>query len=741
MIWALSYANPIQASSQVNSVRTIYSKSLREENHHYHQSVLHEWLRFLSSTSHRWKILGVVILIVVIVVGGGSYVFPNLLNPQRIVSLTSTTGSISISQTSRIITPATTVQPQWIRIGQVKPVNYYLSLLEANGTTPYVQVASGLRKLPDFTNATAVAQVAYLALNATNPETREAFELMIKGGTANPSDFSYSIPEYNTELQILYWLAEKRQLKQNDTLALAISLSNGIWITIGDDVVQSRVRRDVVDLLDFFRETNGLQQILGYTWLEQLPLEAKIALAWLGGDTGTHGPHAITGTQTKRDTLRQKMDSAGYWWDNVNTTTLRQMRNHVKEKGWVTSSIDQTVANLEDYFYFSGKGKNFNYVSARDVTIQVNGETVSVRNMNNANFNFQYYLKNGKAIGVCEDEMTLVSAFLKSWGIATLPMSSYWPEENWYNGHTYTMYYDVTSKTWRVFPYQIGISFYVLRDAYIFIPPVLQNQFVPAGQIIPREAAVSFPFQSREVNTKMFAPMYNITGTYLNMYASGVYTAQMKQWVLYKVRPFADTTTFGTWRYQGQWNVIQGSQKLVSKGRVVEDLGQPYVYAANMSYSYSNGSLFFRFDLRGKIPSHPTAHVSSVWYQVLLDVDSDSDTGYHWSSNFTPDYMLAFAVTYDASTNLASISSVLSKHCGGSRDWCWANIGFTQHFSKTPLILGGVGEDFFVLTCDYQDIMVSHGSTIRLLDQIGIMYDGQVYNDYVPGEGTISVTL
>jgi len=69
-------------------------------------------------------------------------------------------------------------------------------------------LAKELRKLPDLKNATAVAKITYLALNATNPEVKEAFELMIKGGTPSPTDFSYGVPRFNTELWGLYQLAE-----------------------------------------------------------------------------------------------------------------------------------------------------------------------------------------------------------------------------------------------------------------------------------------------------------------------------------------------------------------------------------------------------------------------------------------------------------------------------------------------------------------------------------------------------
>lgn len=300
----------------------------------------------MSSTSHLRKILIVALILGVVGLAGvGSYfTFYKPATPFIVTSLSSGTTPTSSTQTTTSETASTTIAPiQWVTVGQAKSVDYYLSLLESNGTAPYVQLATELRKLPDLTNATAVATITYLALTATNPEVKEAFQLMMKGGTPNPLDFGniqrYSIPQYNTELQILYWLACQRQFKRDDTLALAISMSNGLWVTIGDNSVRQHVRKDVVDLLDFFRETDSLQQSLGYSRLELLPLEAKVALAWMGGDTGTHGSHAISGSQTKHDSLNNPMDLASYEWNNVNITTLRQMRDYVKEKGWIGSSI------------------------------------------------------------------------------------------------------------------------------------------------------------------------------------------------------------------------------------------------------------------------------------------------------------------------------------------------------------------------------------------------------------------
>lgn len=187
------------------------------------------------------------------------------------------------------------------------------------------------------------------------------------------------------------------------------------------------------------------------------------------------------------------------------------------------------------------------------------------------------------------------------------------------------------------------------------------------------------------------------------------------------------------------WKVISdGSLDLIGQdGKILGDLGQPYVDLANVSYSLYNESLFFRFSLHGEIPnSIAGTHVASIWYQVLLDVDSNPSTGYRWSSAFGADYYLQFYVTFDTSSKTAKAESSLQKYSGTGTDWSWTPTGYTPH-----IIAGGLGQDFFVLTCGYQDISLSKGSTVEFFARSGMLYDGKVYNDYVPDEGIVSIVL
>ena len=103
------------------------------------------------------------------------------------------------------------------------------------------------------------------------------------------------------------------------------------------------------------------------------------------------------------------------------------------------SDVSETVNFMESYF-FVGKQRRWIY-SINNSPIEIWGEYLAPHNYNNADFTYEYHLKHGKGIGVCEDEATLVDALLKSVGISTLLTQTYWVEKGWYGGHTHIIYY------------------------------------------------------------------------------------------------------------------------------------------------------------------------------------------------------------------------------------------------------------------------------------------------------------
>jgi hypothetical protein len=185
--------------------------------------------------------------------------------------------------------------------------------------------------------------------------------------------------------------------------------------------------------------------------------------------------------------------------------------------------------------------------------------------------------------------------------------------------------------------------------------------------------------------------------------------------------------------------VSDGAHDLVGEGgRTGVDLGEPYLDLSRLGYGIAGGSLYFRFELRGQIPSQvETTHIDSIWYQVLLDVDADSSTGYMWSGDLTPDYMLQL----DSSSGITDLHFGVRKYSGAGNDWSWALIGSTERSGGDAVLAGGIGQNFFVLSCRYGDISASEGSRIRFFARSGVLYDSIVYNDFVPDKGTVIVTL
>jgi len=485
------------------------------------------------------KLVAILLVAIVIAAGVGYWLLAPRM-PSETVSYTAQPSSLSTTSeqtlaTSTMSTAVTSVSETtlWINVTSAKPVSYYVSLLKSTQTQPYVQLAWELQALPDATNATAVAKITYLALNATNPEVKEAFQLMIKGGTPDPSDFTYTAPNYNTELQVLYWLACQNELKRDDTLALAVAMVNGLWVTMGDEQVRETVKKDTSDLLAFFRETNEFQRVKGYTQLEGHSLEAKLALAWTGNSSPT------TYTRRYDRYSKTRMPLGDYLWDTVSVNSLRRMRQIMTDRGWFHADAGATVSNLEYYFYFEkgvAKSDHWDFTLGRDDKIFVDGKEVLNKNIQNVDWLLDYFVRNGKGIGVCTDEAAFVDAFAKSWGIATtfvdrqtiVPPEQIPPgmsTDGHAVGHEYVTYFDPLTRSWKADERQLDVDNYwsgYLSYLHILRPPVHQ-----AGYIICWDDGKFWG--GGMMHTTKDTTIAEIKRT-LTM---GIASSTMKQWLLY----------------------------------------------------------------------------------------------------------------------------------------------------------------------------------------------------------------
>ncbi|MCJ7505487.1 hypothetical protein MUP05_03320 [Candidatus Bathyarchaeota archaeon] len=417
------------------------------------------------SGQSRWKLLGVVIVASALlgVVGWQQF----LPQPKAPTTVTITPWTTTASATQTTVGPQR--QIEWIRIGEVKTINYYLSLLESNGTQPYVQLAKELRKLPDLTNATAVAKIAYLALNATNPEVKEAFELMMKGGAPDPRDFGYIVPSWNTELEALYSLASQNEFERDDTMAVAIAMVNGLWITMGDDQVRRQVKVDGNAMLNLAREITEWQWSNGHSTLRHLPFEAQLNWAWRGSENIGYKLIYL------RDQGR-RVDEATYYSIAVSISTLREMRQFVTNE-WLSRDVDRTIKNMENlYVKYTADGTRYSPAWFSD-------PDQKYRNINNANLVWEYFKANGKGIGVCTDEATFVDALAKSVGIATIPIEvgGIRKDNAKIEAHAFVLYYNPDSKLWKSYQDQVTVVSTAYNPPYwidVYLPPVQQSELL-----------------------------------------------------------------------------------------------------------------------------------------------------------------------------------------------------------------------------------------------------------------------
>lgn len=483
-------------------------------------------------TSRGSKLVAVALIVVTVAAGAGYWLFsPKPTN--EIVNYTSAETSLQVSRrtpeqtlTTSTSSPTTTTAETtlWINATATKPVNYYISLLKSAGAQPYVELGWELQALPDATNATVIANITYLALNATNPEVKEAFQLMMKGGTPSPSDFTYTVPNYNTELQVLYWLACQNEFKKDDTLALAVAMVNGLWITVGDDQVRRAVYNDTTQVLRYFRETNEWQKAKGYYELERYPLEAKICLAYTSSIGTFDGQHSISRM------LGERADLKKYEWVRYDVGLLLRMREIALENNWWEQSVDSTAKNVEEYFYFSGSQQHWVYSTGTpgvtESLIEVEGELVPPHWIYNLRFDLDSYLSTGKVMGDCGDETYFMEAWGKSLGIATDFVIHQIIDNGEYYGHAHMIYYDPATSTWKVYVGQLSdkmynpdLSYYV----FFFRPPVKLPAYFAFSPI--KEARMGY---SGTVYVTRYTPE-----EFRHVFQDGCPSSQMKQWLLY----------------------------------------------------------------------------------------------------------------------------------------------------------------------------------------------------------------
>ena len=321
-------------------------------------------------------------------------------------------------------------------------------------------------------------------------------ELMLKGGTPDPGDFAYSVPRYNTELQVLYWLACQNEFKKDDALSLAIALVNGAWLAMGDEQVRSAVQRDTRDWLTYLRETNELQEQRGYHSLEGYPLEAKLCLV---DSFNTHpflwpGDYLLWQDYVQWGYVNhRRLDLPGYEYNTLNVTTLRRMREVMDEKGWIASDVKKTIENLAEYFYFNLAPLGSHSAGSTNLVYvywYVKPYTIQRRNVDSI---FSNFTRTQKLYGGCVEETELIRGFLQSWGIASDSLNRH---DLWTTGidHNYNIFFDPETRTWRAYIKQLelldsGATMSTVVGFFFYRGEIIRHNSAPDGQKLHKNSA------------------------------------------------------------------------------------------------------------------------------------------------------------------------------------------------------------------------------------------------------------
>ncbi len=383
-----------------------------------------------------------------------------------------------------------------------------------------------LRKI-DEEDIEPLDDIVTLALTATNPEVSEAFDLMIKGGRRGWGSF-------NTELQILFWLAEQNEFKKDDTLAQAIAMTHGLYVSIGTKEVKEAVRKDTKELLDFFRETSEWQKENFDYDLDKYPLETLVSLAWRGNRTMKSGIPWSKLSLTKYS--GSSLPNVVYEKTTVSTATLRAMRKEAARLGWLSQDVNITASRMENYFFGWGSTEHWTFIEPPNNERDEQGYITT----DNVDYQFNVnYLLGGRGHGDCGAETALVDSWLKSLGIATIctwryvkkkGISVWGHREGSFASHEHVLYFDPESETWRATKLQYSSSWPGVFDSgpiqnWIFLPPVNQRAYL---RYYSRETSSSIG------KGNMLHVIDDIeVGKLRELYQMGIPTSDLKEWILY----------------------------------------------------------------------------------------------------------------------------------------------------------------------------------------------------------------
>lgn len=330
-------------------------------------------------------------------------------------------------------------------------------------------LSDDLENLPEYQDGVstkeeeAIEQICLLT-KSNDPEVKKGLSLIEKYGVPKTTIFGNSdgIPNYNTQLEVLLWLAENNTInKDYGRVALGLSLHYGSVVTIGDEEVDVKVRDYVSQFYSYIKDTDRVLEQKELSWrARDYPLEAIIGLVW--GANNLRYPYFYEDEGDpqgkpwqhywRNEFKDRQMNSEDFDWLFVSPDNLQEMREWAFNEHFVHSDISETANRLDTKL-----GSWLYYMTDRpDVPpsyFEVEGKITPGCRISNPDWQWEYFKEKGKIVGNCEDVRFADSIFLKSLNMA--PFGGHVNSEGF--GHCVILYYAPQNHSLRTTARQLDI--------------------------------------------------------------------------------------------------------------------------------------------------------------------------------------------------------------------------------------------------------------------------------------------
>lgn len=332
--------------------------------------------------------------------------------------------------------PSTPLLTLAIIIGGLILSTHLQSIIETSPPNQHLKLLTDdLQRLPELkgnvsqSEVEAVKEIRRLILSS-DPEVQKGLWIIsrygvpFKAGRFTPT---YRIPDYNTQLQILFWLAQDRGVEGDySRVAVALAIDYGIVLTYGDDEVDCRVRSYVAEIYDYIRETDRILEEKGLGWrAKDYPLEADILLCW--GACGMRYPtfYRYVGDYPGspwehfwyQEFRERPMHIDDFEWLFIKPETLREMREWLFENRFVSRDLDETADKIDVYADSHVKFCTYN-LGEPPTYVEVGGRITPGYRIANPNLQWRSLRDSGWFLGDCEDTAHMDAMLLKSLNIA-----------------------------------------------------------------------------------------------------------------------------------------------------------------------------------------------------------------------------------------------------------------------------------------------------------------------------------